>query len=235
MHNKKHILLKISGAALKTSDESILDVQKINDLASQIKILKTDYLISIVVGGGNIWRGNTADELKMDRSMSDNMGMLATMINGLSIANVLQNYGIDAVVLSSIDTPAFVVSANTKTINEAIKNDQVMIFVGGTGYPFFSTDSCAAIRAAQTKSELILMGKNGVDGVYSDDPKINSNAVFYDELTYHDALNKKLKVMDQTALALCQENKIQTIVFNIDQENAIVNVLNNNLKRTLMK
>ncbi|MCV3728383.1 UMP kinase [Ureaplasma miroungigenitalium] len=235
MQNKKHILIKISGAALKTNDESILDVNKINDLANQIKILKKDYVISIVVGGGNIWRGKIANDLAMDRSMADNMGMLATMINGLSIANVLKNHEVESVVLSSIDTPAFLTYASTNSINQAIKNDQVMIFVGGTGFPFFSTDSCAAIRAAQTNCQLILMGKNGVDGVYSADPKTNPDAIFYENLTYQEALHKNLQVMDQTALALCQENKIETIVFNIDKTDSIIDVLNNKTKYTLIK
>lgn len=232
--SKERIVIKISGASLKTSDQSVIDVNALNDLAQQIKLISKKYVVSIVLGGGNIWRGNTSKELNMNRNLSDNMGMLSTIINGLAFENALSNIGVDAVVLSAIKCDKLCQESSANNIKKAIQEEKVMIFVAGTGFPYFTTDSCAAIKAAETESSIILMGKNGVDGVYDSDPNKNPNAKFYDNVTFEEALSKNLKVMDATAFALCQENNINLLVFNIDQKNAIVDVLDKKIKYTLV-
>ncbi|ACI60202.1 UMP kinase [Ureaplasma urealyticum] len=232
--SKQRIVIKISGACLRQDDNSIIDVNKINDLAKQIKEISKKYIVSIVLGGGNIWRGHIAKELGMNRNLADNMGMMATIINGLALENALNNYNVDAIVLSAIKCDKLVYESSANNIKKAIEKEQVMIFVGGTGFPYFTTDSCAAIKAAETESSIILMGKNGVDGVYDSDPKTNPNAQFYQHITFNMALTKNLKVMDATALALCQENDINLLVFNIDKPNAIVDVLEKKIKHTIV-
>ncbi len=231
---KQRIVIKISGACLKQNDSSIIDFIKINDLAEQIEKISKKYIVSIVLGGGNIWRGSIAKELDMDRNLADNMGMMATIINGLALENALNHLNVNTIVLSAIKCDKLVHESSANNIKKAIEKEQVMIFVAGTGFPYFTTDSCAAIRAAETESSIILRGKNGVDGVYDSDPKINPNAQFYEHITFNMALTQNLKVMDATALALCQENNINLLVFNIDKPNAIVDVLEKKNKYTIV-
>ncbi|KEZ23929.1 UMP kinase [Ureaplasma diversum] len=231
---KQRIVIKISGACLKTGSDSVIDFNQILQLANQIKTISQKYLVSIILGGGNIWRGCNAKELDIDRNWADNMGMMATIINGLAFQSALSSLNVNSVVLSAIKCDKVVLEATTANIENAINNDQIMIFVAGTGFPYFTTDSCAAIKAAETKSNIILMGKNGVDGIYNKDPNLHSDAKFYDKITFSQALAENLKVMDKTALALCEENNIDLIVFNIDQKDAIVDVLNKKIKHTIV-
>ncbi|WP_031489145.1 UMP kinase [Ureaplasma canigenitalium] len=232
---KKRILIKISGASLKSEKDSI-NATKLKQLANQIKQLKNDYLISIVFGGGNIFRGGNAKELNMNRSYADNMGMLATLINGLAFKTMLDGFNIESTVLSALRCDQLTTHTSLLSIEQAIKDDHVLIFVGGTGFPYFTTDTNAALKALETETKIILMGKNGVDGIYTKDPLKNKDAEFIPQITYHEAfINNKIKIMDQTALALCEENDLELIVFNIDKENAIVDVLNNKIRHTIVK
>lgn len=230
---KKRLLIKISGASLKSND-SIFDEQKIINLTKQISILSKEYQISLVIGGGNIFRGNLADKFGIDRSNADSMGMLATMINGILLENVFANNNVKCKLFSALKIDKIINEYTVRSVNDALNNDYVCIFVGGTGSPFFTTDTGAALRAAETKSNVILMGKNGVDGVYNKDPHKYKDAIRFDFLTYYEIVNQSLKVIDQSALTLCWDNDIDLLVFNINEEDCLLKAMNNQIKTTLI-
>lgn len=222
----ERILLKISGACLKTDNSSIIKKEKIQQIAEQISYLSDKYVISIVIGGGNIWRGNYNKDLQLNQNLADNMGMLATLINSLALENVLKTMKINAKTFSAFDNE-LCEKYNVDKVNEFLQNKKtVAILAGGTGNSFFSTDTAAALRACQLNIKKIYMGKNGVDGVYSDDPKTVKNAKHYKQLSYMEVVNNKLKVMDLTALTICEENKIELFVFDIDEKDSLSKVVN---------
>lgn len=232
----KKILIKISGESLKShTNGDIIDKSTIFNLINQIKSLKEqEYKIGIVIGGGNIWRGKISSNIGLDSCTGDYMGMMATIINAIALRKMLLNNNIDSELYSSLFIPSV-----SKYINylEMIKDfkDKVLVFGGGTGYPNFSTDSSAALRALELDCDLLLIAKNGVDGVFDKDPKKFKNALFFENLTYDNIIEKKLLVMDQTALTLCKERNIEIRVFNIDKENAFINVLENKIRYTKIK
>lgn len=230
---KKRILIKVSGASLK-GEKMDFDLNKIQNLSDQIQALSQDYQIGLVVGGGNIFRGNVAKEFELDRNNADMMGMMATVINGLLIQNVFATKGINAKVFSAISMDKICDSFNIRNVKTALDNDIVCIFVAGTGSPFFTTDTGAALRACEIGADMILMGKNGVDGVYDSDPLKNPHAIRFDALTYAEVLQKKLQVMDQSALTLCQDNRIDILVFNIDEPDCFLRAVNNTIKTTII-
>lgn len=230
---KERILIKISGASLKSNDE-IFDVKKISNLAYQINVLSQKYQISLVIGGGNIFRGNLAQSLNLDRNDADAMGMLATMINGLILKNVFNNHKINVKLFSALKIDKIIDEYTSRDVNEALNNNNVCIFVGGVGLPFFTTDTGAALRAAETQSKIILMGKNGVDGVYDKDPLKHSDAKRFEHLTYDEIISKSLDVIDQSALTLCWDNNISLLVFNINEENSLIRVMNKEIKATII-
>lgn len=230
---KKRILIKISGASLKGIDNTF-EYDKVIAIAQQIKELTKKYLVSIVVGGGNIFRGNFENNFSLDKNDAHAIGMLATMINGIILFNVFKNNNIKTKLFSAVKIDKFIDEYTTRSVNEALENEYVCIFVGGTGNPHFTTDTGATLRAIETKSTLILMGKNGVDGVYSSDPKVNSNSIRYNKLTYLDIINKSLEVMDHSALTLCKENNIDILVFDINLPNSIIDALNKKINTTLI-
>ncbi len=230
----ERILLKISGACLK-NENNIISFKQIDNLANQIVEVSKKYSVSIVIGGGNIWRGNFSKELKMDQNLADYMGMTATIINSLALSNVLKNKKINAKVYSALNCPDLCEKFYINKVERFLsKKGSVAIFAGGTGNPFFTTDTAAALRASELKINKILMGKNGVDGVYDSDPKINKNATFYKKISFKEIIDKKLKVMDLTSLTLCEENDIDIIVFNIDKEKGIIDALNKKNRFTLI-
>lgn len=231
--NKKTILIKISGASLKKGN-SIFDFEQMNDLTRQIKEIKKQYKIAIVIGGGNIFRGNVAKEFKMERSDADYMGMLATIMNGIMLQNVLEHNDVKSKIYSALEVYSVCEPYTIRKALAALEDDYVCLFVAGTGSPYVTTDTGAALRACQIKADMILMGKNGVDGVYCSDPKTNQNAKRYDYLTYHDVIANKLEVMDLSALSLCEEHDIDILVFNIDSKNALVDVLNDRIHATVI-
>lgn len=217
----KRVLLKVSGEALEDEkNHTIFSREKMFGIAQQVKIL-TDKKVQVclVVGAGNIWRGKLASSLNIDPAAADDMGMLGTVINGLGLKGVLENEGLKAHVFSSVPLPKFCDYYTQRDALRALEQGEVCIFVGGTGNPFFTTDSCAALRALETSCDVILMAKNGVDGVYTADPKKDKNAKLLKSLTYHDILSKNLKVMDNTAAGLLEESQIQIRVFEMKPEN----------------
>ena len=218
----KRVLLKLSGEAL-SADGSTFSVDVLQDLASEIKeVVNKGVEVAIVVGGGNFIRGKMAVELGMDRTQGDYMGMLATIINALAIQSTLEGAGIDTRVQTSLNMPEVAEPFIQRRAERHLEKGRVVIFGGGTGLPFFSTDTTAALRASEIKEDVILMAKNGVDGVYSADPKKDPSATRYDELTYMDLLEKGLQVMDSTATSLCMDNHMQIMVFNMNQKGNIV-------------
>lgn len=213
----KRVLLKISGEALAGEGNMGIDAATVADVAKQIKdAASSGCEIAIVCGGGNIWRGKIGADMGMDRSSADYMGMLATVMNGLAVQNALEAIGVPTRVLSAIEMRQVAEPYIRRRAVRHLEKGRIVIFGAGTGNPFFTTDTTAALRAAEIQADVILMAKNGVDGVYSADPKVDSAAVRFDEITYSDVLTKDLKIMDQTAITLCKDNDIDLCVFNMN-------------------
>ena len=216
----KRILLKLSGESLAGSQSHGIDFDTVLKICMPIKeCADMGVQIGIVVGGGNFWRGRSSG--KMDRTRADHMGMLATTINALGVADALEQLGLQVRVQTAI---AMQEIAEPYIRNRAVRHlekGRVVVFGCGTGNPFFSTDTAAALRAAEIDADIILKATM-VDGVYDSDPKKNTNAVKYDSLSFMDVLNKDLKVMDSTAASLCRDNKIPILVFNIDKPDNIL-------------
>lgn len=218
----KRVLLKLSGEAL-AANGSTFNADVLQELASDIKtVVDQGVQVAIVVGGGNFIRGKMAVELGMDRTQGDHMGMLATIINALAIQSTLEGVGVDTRVQTSISMPEVAEPFIQRKAVRHLEKGRVVIFGGGTGLPFFSTDTTAALRASEIKADVILMAKNGVDGVYSADPKKDPSATRFDTLTYMDLLEKGLQVMDTTATSLCMDNNMEIMVFNMNQNGNIV-------------
>jgi uridylate kinase len=211
------VLLKLSGAALAGDRDYGIDPLTIQSVAGKINeiVSDTDVEIAIVVGGGNIFRGVAGSAKGMDRGTADYMGMLATVINALALQDAIEKYGLETRVQSAIEMRQIAEPYIRRRAIRHLEKGRVVIFAAGTGNPFFTTDTTAALRAAEISAEAILMAKN-VDGVYDEDPLKNDNAVKYKELTYIEVLNKSLKVMDSTAISLCMDNNIPLIVFGLD-------------------
>lgn len=217
----KRVLLKLSGEALSGKEKNF-DPTVLHELAVEIKEAQQCGIeIAIVVGGGNFIRGKTVADIGIDRVQGDYMGMLATIINALAIQSALEQVGVDTRVQTSIEMEKVAEPFIQRRAMRHLEKGRVVIFGGGTGSPYFSTDTTAALRASEIKADVILMAKNGVDGVYSADPKLDPNAVKFDKLTYLDVLNKDLKIMDQTAITLCKDNNIDLSVFNMQKEGNI--------------
>ncbi len=215
----KRVLIKLSGEALAGEVGFGLNYDKVLEICESIKkCVDLGVEIAIVVGGGNFWRGRSSG--KMDRTRADHMGMLATTINALGIVDGLEQVGVSARAQTAIEMRQI---AEPYIRNKAIRHLQkgrVVVFGCGTGNPFFSTDTAAALRAAEMDAEIIFKATN-VDGVYDSDPKKNPNAVKYDEISYLDVLNRGLQVMDSTAASLCMDNKIPILVFNLNDPDNI--------------
>ncbi len=211
------VLLKLSGAALAGNREYGIDPITIQNVAGKINDIVTDTNVemAIVVGGGNIFRGVAGSAKGMDRGTADYMGMLATVINALALQDAIEKYGLETRVQSAIEMRQIAEPYIRRKAIRHLEKGRVVIFAAGTGNPFFTTDTTAALRAAEISAESILMAKN-VDGVYDDDPVKNDDAVKYKELTYIEVLNKSLKIMDSTAISLCMDNDIPLIVFGLD-------------------
>ena len=213
----KRVLLKLSGEALSGKDK-FFDPEVLASLAKELKdIYENGVELAIVVGGGNFIRGKFADEMNMDRVQVDNMGMLATVINALAVQNALERAGVPTRVQTAIEMNKIAEPYIQRKAIRHLEKGRVVIFGAGTGSPFFSTDTTAALRASEIKAEVILMAKNGVDGVYSADPDLDPTAVKYDSLTYMDIIEQGLKVMDHTAVTMCMDNNIDLLVFNMNE------------------
>jgi len=218
----KRIVLKLSGEALSGAVGYGIDSQTIVSIAEQVKAVhELNVEVAIVVGGGNIWRGIAGSAKGIDRATADYMGMLATVMNSLALQDALENVGVPTRVQSSITMQQVAEPYIRRRAIRHLEKGRVVIFAAGTGNPYFSTDTTAALRAAEIEAEVILMAKNKVDGVYSADPFKDATAVKYETLTYMDVLNKNLGVMDSTASSLCMDNNIPLLVFSITEQGNI--------------
>ncbi len=227
------ILVKLSGEALAGKKGFGFDTATLKETCKKIqKFVENEIELAIVVGGGNFWRGRSSED--MDRSTADGIGMMATIMNALALSDTLKNMGIDAKIMSAIDVPKFAeFYVKDKAVNY-MKQGKVVIFAGGTGNPFFSTDSGAALRACEINADIIFLAKN-VDGVYSADPKEDQNAIKFDKLTYTEVIQKDLKVMDQTAVLLCKENNIPVLVFGLNPAENIEKAMNGEIIGTIVE
>ncbi|ATZ17474.1 uridylate kinase [Williamsoniiplasma luminosum] len=232
----KRILLKLSGEALKSDDE-IYDKHALESVSQQIiELSKQGLEIGVVIGGGNIWRGKLGLDLGLPQIEGDYMGMMATYMNGLALAGTLNRLGFPKVeVYASLELKTVTVSYNFKEARQKLKEGYVLIFVGGTGFSYFTTDTASTIRAIEIGADALLMAKNGVAGVYESDPKHNPQAKMFKELTHKEVADKNLRVMDLTAATLAKDANLQIEVFDMQGENNIVKVMNNQLESTIIK
>ena len=219
------VLLKLSGESLSGENEFGIDSKILDYLTQEIKkVHDLDVEIGIVIGGGNIYRGLAAKAQGIDSVTGDYMGMLATIINALALQNSLEKAGIFTRLISAIDMDKIAEPFIRRRAVRHIEKKRIVIFGAGTGNPYFTTDTAASLRALEIDADVILKGTR-VNGVYDKDPEKSTNAKMFSQITYDEALNKKLKVMDQTAFALCRENKIPVIVFNMNIANNFKNVV----------
>ncbi|NEU29344.1 UMP kinase [bacterium LRH843] len=222
MKKYKRVVLKLSGEALAGDLGYGIDPVVIQSVAKQVKeIVELDVEVAVVVGGGNIWRGMAGSAKGMDRATADYMGMLATVMNSLALQDSLEDIGIQTRVQTSIEMRQVAEPYIRRKAIRHLEKKRVVIFAAGTGNPYFSTDTTAALRAAEIEAEVILMAKNNVDGVYSADPSVDQNAKKYTKISFMDVLKEGLAVMDSTASSLCMDNDIPLIVFSITEEGNI--------------
>jgi uridylate kinase len=221
----RRIILKLSGEALAGDKGYGIEHKVISSIARQVvEIARKGVEVAIVVGGGNIWRGVSGSATGMDRATADYMGMLATVINSLALQDALENEGMVTRVMSAIEMKEVAEPYIRRRAMRHLEKGRVVIFAAGTGNPYFSTDTTAALRSAEIEAEVILMAKK-VDGVYDSDPVINPEAVKFDRLDYIDVINRSLGVMDSTAASLCMDNKIPIIVFDLTRDGNILRVV----------
>ncbi len=231
----KRVLLKLSGEALGANENGI-NSEQVMEIAKEIKkAADTNVEIAIVVGGGNLWRGKTGEQIGMERSSGDYMGMLATIMNALAIQNSLDLIGVDSRVQTSLQINQVAEPYIRRRAIRHFEKGRVVIFGGGTGLPYFSTDTTAALRAAEINADAILMAKNGTDGVYTKDPNKFADAKKYDKLTYMEMLEQKLEIIDATAAALCMDNDIDLVVFDMNETDNIKNAVLGQVNGTLIK
>ena len=229
----KRVLLKLSGEVLAGEKKTGIDAKVVGNLCDAIKeVSDLGIQVAVVVGGGNFWRGRYGHE--MERTTADYMGMLATAMNGLALQDALEARGVYTRVQTAIEMKNNANVEKEQAKENNMEKGRVVIFGCGTGNPYFTTDTAAALRAAEIDADVILLGKS-IDAVYSADPEIDKNAVKYDEITYLDILNKDLKVMDSTATSLCRDNNIPLVVFGIDDPNNIVKAAKGEKIGTIVK
>lgn len=222
----KRVLLKLSGEALRGGHSYGIDNPTLTRIAHQIKqVAELGVGVGIVVGGGNIWRGTQAEADGMERVTADYAGMLATVINALALQDVLEREGVDTRTQSALDIRQVAEPFIRRRAIRHLEKGRVVIFAGGTGNPYMTADTAAALRAIEIGAGVLLMTKNNVDGIYSADPLKHPDAKKYDKLTHLEALNKRLKVMDTTALSLCLDNKLPIIVFDLEAKDGMLRVV----------
>jgi uridylate kinase len=231
----KRVLLKLSGEALMGNLDYGVDPERIQAIASQVKVVVDSGVeLAIVVGAGNIYRGMKGAAAGMDRATADYMGMLATVLNALALQDACEKQGIHTRVQSAITVQEVAEPYIRRRAMRHLEKGRVVIFAAGTGNPFFTTDTAAALRASEIHAEAILMAKNGVEGVFSADPALDPDAVFIPEITHMDAVQQRLGVMDATALTLCMESELPLFVFNMDDERNISRILSGERVGTLV-
>jgi len=230
----KRIVLKLSGEALLGEERSGIDLKSLFRIARDIKKgLTRQVQLGIVVGGGNIWRGARDQGLGLERAISDNMGMLATLINALALQNALEQVGVSTRVMSAIAATNVAEPYIRRRAIRHLEKGRVVVFAAGTGNPYFSTDTAAALRASEIGAELLLKATH-VDGVYSGDPKKSKRFKLFNQLTLTEAIRRRLGIMDTTALALCRENNLSIRVFNLHKPSSIVRAIRGGSVGTLV-
>ncbi|MDQ8046145.1 MAG: UMP kinase [Patulibacter sp.] len=231
----KRVLLKVSGEALLGDLEHGTDPDRVKSIAAAIAAVHAKGLeLALVVGGGNIFRGMAGAASGMDRATADYMGMIATVLNALAFQDALEKAGVPTRVQSALTISEVAEPYIRRRAMRHLEKGRVVIFAAGTGNPFFTTDTAAALRAAEIHADAILMAKNGVEGVYDDDPRTNPDAVLIDEISHMEAVSRGLKVMDATALTLCMENRLPIRVFNLDDEQNIERIVSGQPLGTLV-
>jgi uridylate kinase len=222
----ERILLKLSGEALMGDLEYGADPDRINAIAEQVLRVQAEGVeVAVVVGGGNIYRGLAGTAAGMDRATGDYMGMLATVLNALALQDALEKLGGHTRVQSAIEISEVAEPYIRRRAMRHLEKGRIVIFAAGTGNPFFTTDTAAALRALEIHAEAILMAKNGVEGVFDADPRVSPDAKFLPELTHREAIERRLSVMDSTALSLCMDNALPIYVFNMDDEENIFRIV----------
>lgn len=212
----RRLLVKLSGEQLAGENGFGISAAVIKHMALELRtVSELGVQLGVVIGGGNVIRGINAASEGMDRTSADYMGMLAGVINGMALQDALEKVGLVTRVLSALEIQAVAEPYIRRRAVRHLEKGRVVVFAGGTGNPYFSTDTAAALRAAEIDAEVILMAKSGVDGVYDSDPNLNPDAVRYDHVSYQEAIEKNLRVMDQTAIALCRENQLPIVVFDM--------------------
>ena len=226
----KRILLKLSGEALAGTQKTGFDESVVEQVGKQVKTLIDQGIqVGVVIGGGNFWRGRSSES--MNRSKADQIGMLATVMNCIYTGEVFRGLGLDTSVYTPFSCGGFTKIYNIDQVEESLKNNQVVFFAGGTGHPYFSTDTATVLRAIEINADIILLAK-AVDGVYDSDPKINPDAKRYDELFIQDVIEQKLGVVDMTASILCMENHMPMHVFSLAEESSIIKAVSGNFNGT---
>ena len=221
----KRLLVKFSGEAVAGDDDHGIDPKILDQMAQSVKDCKElGAQIGIVIGGGNLFRGEKLSKAGMDRVAGDHMGMLATVMNGIALRDSLERAGIKTRVMSAISMSGMVEHYDRRLAIQLLSDGYVVIFTAGTGNPFFTTDTAGCLRAIETQSDLMLKATR-VDGVYDSDPEVNENAEFFSELSFDDAISKNLKVMDATALTLARDHKLPIKVFNVNTPDALKNII----------
>ncbi|WP_070000162.1 UMP kinase [Streptococcus agalactiae] len=222
----QRILIKLSGEALAGDKGVGIDIPTVQSIAKEIaEVHNSGVQIALVIGGGNLWRGEPAAEAGMDRVQADYTGMLGTVMNALVMADSLQQYGVDTRVQTAIPMQTVAEPYVRGRALRHLEKNRIVVFGAGIGLPYFSTDTTAALRAAEIEAEAILMAKNGVDGVYNADPKKDANAVKFDELTHVEVIKRGLKIMDATASTISMDNDIDLVVFNMNETGNIKRVV----------
>jgi len=230
----KRILLKYSGEAVAGSKEQGIDPSVLHFMSNEIKsIVSKKVAVGLVIGGGNLFRGEELNQDGIDRVAGDHMGMLATVMNGIALRDSLERLGVKTRVMSAIPMPGIVEHYDRRLAIQLLEAGFVVIFTAGTGNPFFTTDTAACLRAIEVGADLMLKATK-VDGVYSDDPKINPEASFYRDLTFNEAISKNLKVMDTTALTLARDNEMKIKVFNFRKEGALLDIVDGGEEGTII-
>ena len=223
----RRALLKISGESLKGSSSSGIDRETVSYIASQVKEAHSlGVEMAIVIGGGNIWRGEVAEKWGMERATADYAGMLATVINALALQDALEDQGVDTRTQSALQMQAVAEPYIRRRAIRHLEKGRVVIFAAGTGNPYMSTDTASALRALEIEADVLLMAKFMVDGVYDSDPRENPSASRFDSLEYSEVLDRRLEVMDLTALTLCQENDMPIVVFDVFKPGNVGCILN---------
>lgn len=230
MESYKRVFLKLSGEALAGEKKSGFDEATCVNVARQVKeLVDKGIQVGVVIGGGNFWRGRTSENI--DRTKADQIGMLATIMNCIYVSEIFRSVGMKTQVLTPFECGNMTKVFSKDRANKYFEKGMVVFFAGGTGHPYFSTDTGVVLRAVEMEADVILLAK-AIDGVYDSDPKVNPSAKKYDEVSMQEVLEQKLQVIDLTATIMCLENKMPLLVFGLNQENSIVNTMNGNFNGT---